>query len=1044
MPMAARLLFLAGLALLQSPANADTLRRGLFSAPAISKDSIVFVRGNELWKVPKTGGLATSLKVPANSNSLPKFSPDGQTIALLTSIDGAYELGTVPISGGPVFRVTHYPRNGKGLMQWLPNGRLLYFTESDFRDVESQLYTVPATGGLPTKVAVPYGGDASLNADGERLAYTLNLRRNLYWKHYQGGAAQDIWIYNLRTGQSKQITHWKGYDLRPMWLGDSLYYLSDEGAERAMNVWQYDSRTGKRKQITHRRDHDILNPSLCIETREMIYQWGPDLYVLDLATGAERHVVITIPQEAQVLGPRTVDAAGWLVSRTLSPNGDRAAVEARGDLWLLAKGGGAPINLTRSPGIFERDPAWSPDGRWIACFSDARGEYQLTLVNPASREQRQLTAFKEGFRQSPRWSPDSKRIAFADNAGRMFVCSVEDGEPRQIDADPLGQVNPISWSPDSRWIAYPKYGHNQMSSIWAYNVETNSRLQLTSGMAQDTNPVFDRAGRFLLYFSVRDFSRRVNQVLDRLTAYPTPTMLIAVPLEGDAKRIELKAEDFERRGEPARIPSGRFSGLATGKDGQVFYLRTNPEEPSKLQTLDLSGQEGEKTVLEGVDGFELSPDGSRMLVAKDGKAYVVEPTAEAKLGDPMASEGYTVAFEPADEWAQIARDVWRLYRDYFYDPRMHGLDWNQEWARIQPLLELCATRDDVNTVLGEMISELSVGHAMMASPGDVPGSPWRAAGQLGVDFELENGAYRISKIYEGAAWDPLGKGPLFNKGVHEGDYLLALEGKPLDIKEDPWAPFMGMAGKAVKITVGPNPRVDSLARTVEVTPIGRESDLRLRDWIERNRKYVEKASGGRLGYIYVPDEGASGFAEFVRQFYGQAGKEGLIVDDRWNSGGSSSDRMIEMLNRPLLNAYHERYSTGPFPIPSARIPGPKCLLINRVTSSSGENFAYYFRKAGLGKLIGTRTWGGLIGVNDSQPLIDGGFWWAPQSAFFVDAKHWMPEGIGVAPDIEVMDDPALMKGGKDPQLEAAIKLLLKELAKGKGERVEPPHGAVRR
>ena len=1023
-------------------AQESHLRRGLFYSPAISREHIVFVRGDDLWRVSRDGGVATPLGISANSNSQPRFSPDGREIALLSNFEGAYELGTVPITGGTTHRVTYYPRNGKGLQEWLPSGRLLYFTESDFRIVESQLYTVDAKGGLPQKLPIPYGADASLNADGETLAYTLHLRPNLYWKRYKGGMAQDIWLYNLRTGKSEQVTKWEGYDLKPMWVGKTLYYLSDNGPEQTMNVWSYDPATRQHKQVTHLKDFDAQGPSACAATNEIIFQRAGDIWVVDLNTGAVRQVDIQIPVSAQKLETRKVDTTDWTVANWLSPDASRLAVEARGDLWLVDTANGNKANLTKSDHVFERDPAWSPDGKRLAYFTDRSGEYQLTVAGAATGVQKQLTSFKVGFRQTPRWSPNGSQIAFTDNAGKSYVCSVSDGVVKEIDQDPLGQIYNLTWSPDSRWIVYPRMGLNTLTSIWAYDTVAGTKHQLTSGMVADTNPVFDSSGNYLFYFSVRDLGRRVNQVFERASVYVTPTVVMAVPLRNGVgspmaaaaaapqNAISIETEGFEGRGIQLPIPSGRFTSLAAAPNGRIYYLRNDPLQPSAFQFLDLKKGGKQETVLENVADFQLSADGKKAFVNTLGKNYIVATEAGQKPEKEIAVSGLDAQIDPTKEWGQVARDVWRLCRDYFYDEKMHGLDWPAQWQRVQPMLQLAATRDDVNYALGEMVAELSVGHMMMTNPGDTgPGKPWRAAGQLGADFALEDGAFRITKIYRGAAWDSQGKGPLSQPGVDAkvGEYLLAVNGNALDPNIDPWSPFLGTGGKDTKITLGPNPKIDSSSREVEVIPLERETDLRLKDWVERNRSYVDKASGGRLGYLYLPDQGNAGNAEFAKQFYSQAGKEGLVVDVRWTTGGSTSDRMIETLNRPLLNAYTERYSSAVWPIPEVRIPGPKCLLVNRVTSSSGENFAFYFRKSGLGKVIGTRTWGGLIGVNGNQALIDNGFWWIPQSAFFVSEREWMPEGVGVKPDIEVMDDPALMRNGADPQLDAAVKHLLDEL-----------------
>jgi len=1069
--------------------------------PDVSKSHIVFSYANDLWLVPRAGGQAIPLTSPDGFESSPRFSPDGETLGFVGDYDGARDLYTIPVSGGVPQRMTYHP-SGKYLCDWTADGALLYVTNG-FAGLArlTQMFLVSAQNPLPTPLPVVYGDNGAISPDGQWLAYTPYSADTRTWKRYRGGMASDIWLFNLNNKTAQRMTEWEGTDSIPMWHGQTVYYLCDAGPEHRLNIWAYDTATGARRQVTHFTEYDVKWPSIGPGDHgqgEIVFQHGPDLYLLDLENSQSRVVEVTIPGDRPTIMPQTVNAAENLAAMDLSPTGSRVVVEARGDIWSLPAKNGSPRNMTRSSGVAERDPSWSPDGRWIAYLADLTGEYELYIKQSDGKgETRRLTNDGQVFRYSPAWSPDSKQITFADKTGKLFLHTIEGGQTVVVDQDPWAQQIAPHWSHDSTWIAYVKRSDDRagISSAWLYELKTTNKHQVTDGKFNVSSVTFDRKGEFLFFSSNRQFGPPIYEDLGTTFIYGNTELLAAMPLRADvknpllpksdeapiseekkeeAKKEEPKKEepkkeepkpeeqpkpeepkkeepkpDEAKKEEPKKeepkslqidldgimlrsftlpVKPGNFSQLSVNAGGQLIYARRGTrgtEEPPAIMLFDLNDESrAEKPVMGGAGQFTMSADGKKLLVMQGRQPVILDAGPGAKP-TPVSTGGMNQVVDPREEWKQLFTDAWRIERDFFYDPNMHGVNWLAIRSLYEKMLEDCASREDVGYVISEMISEMNVGHAYYRG-GEGGRGQRPTAGLYGCEFVRDQDAYKISKFYEGAAWDMDARNPLRQAGIQEGEYLLAVNRVPVTLDRDPWAVTQGLAGQAVVLTVSKEPKSGKEDRDVVVTLLGSDMELRYRQWIEKNRKYVEEKTDGRVGYIYVPDTGTNGQNDLYRQLYGQIAKEALIIDDRWNGGGQIPTRFIELLNRPVTNYWARRDGRDMTWPPDAH-QGPKCMLINGLAGSGGDMFPALFRQANLGKIIGRRTWGGLVGISGNPGLIDGSSVTAPTFAFYEKDGTWGIEGHGVDPDIEVIDDPARLAAGTDPQLDAAISQMLSEL-----------------
>lgn len=1032
----------------------------MLRSPDVSADKIVFVYAGDIWIVPKSGGTATRLSSPDGSELYPKFSPGGGEIAFSGNYDGNTDIYLMPSTGGVPTRLTHHPDDDL-VADWYPDGGSILFRSNMLSPTQryNRLFEVSKKGGMPEVLPLPFGELGSFSPDGRKLAFEYMAPMRGVWKRYRGGMASDIWIYDFESGSLEKLTDFPGTDTLPMWHDNRIYFLSDRGDEKKLNLWVYETDTKKTRQVTDFAEFDVKWPSLGPE--EIVFENGGRLYLLSLADESVSGVTIDVQYDLPEARPRRKDLSENISEMAVSPNGKRALFEARGEVLTVPAGEGSVRNLTDTSGIAERFPAWSPDGKYVAYFSDRSGEYELYIrLSNGEGEEERITSDGKVYRYKPVWSPDSRKLAFSDKTGRLYVTDTADKKPKEVDRDEYENIGSYSWSPDSRWLAYTRNTPNNLKSVFIYDSKSGATKKITSDFYNDNGPVFDPEGRYLYFYSDRGFSP-VYGDMDDTWVYPNSTQVYAValakgtvsplaprndeeystgkdaPKEGSGNNVMIDFDGIEKRAVKIPVNAGNFGALNAAK-GRIVYLRfpyagVQDSPGGVLQYFDL-GDRKEKTVISGINDYALSSSGGKVLYRAGGNNYGIIDLSEGKNpGDGKLDLGGMKALvDPRKEWAQIFNDAWRIERDFFYDPNMHGVDWEAVKERYQKLLPYVVDREDLNFVISEMVGELNSSHTYVGG-GDIDEPERVPVGLLGVDFELDkkNNAYRIKKIYGGGELDADVYSPFAEPGigVSEGDYILAVNGRPLDPGKDPWNAFQGLEGSTVILTIGPAQDLKNTREvTVRVISRGDEQKLRYLDRIASNRMKVDKATGGRVGYVYVPDTGLFGQNELVRQYTPQASKEGVIIDERFNGGGQVPDRFIELLNRPNLNFWAVR-DFKDSKTPSVSSDGPKVMMINGWSGSGGDAFPYYFRKAGLGPLVGTRTLGGLIGISGNPGLIDGGYITAPGYAFWNSHGKWEIEGRGVDPDYEVEDLPSNIKDSPDPQLDKAIEVIIDRLEK---------------
>ncbi len=1045
----------------------------LLRFPDIHGDTVVFVHAEDVWTVPASGGVARRLTLDEGEERFPKFSPDGSMIAFTGEFDGNPDVYVMRADGSDVRRLTYDPGFDE-VVGWTPDGRILFSSDREGAMRRLRLFTVRPDGSGIEVLPLHEAARGAISPDGRWLAYNRISRENRTWKGYYGGMAQDVWLYDLETAKDRRLTTWRGTDRIPLWVGDRIVFASDRGGR--LDLWAMDPAGGKPEQLTHHTTWDVHRPST--DGTRIVYEVAGEIWLLDPATGTSHRIPIEVTPDPRDARPYMADLSDFVTGFACAPGGGRVAVVARGELFTLPKKHGPVRNLTRSSGARDRGAVWSPDGTRLAWFSDASGEYEVWVRDALGREPaRRLTRHESGYRHTLHWSPDGKRLAYTDSDLILWVVDAATGEETRVDKAEYQsmdvsldakQISEFDWSPDGRWLAYAKMGPEMVFHLWLYDTRTGTAHQVTDGLFSDFDPVFSRDGAYLFFVSNRRFDPTFcdiewEMVFKRIAGiYALRLRKDAPPLfplrddepagdetgDGDGgetsgdtgtagKAVAIDLDGIGERVEPFPLPRGNYRHLAA-VEGGLLYLDADEGDfnrfefrtpgPFDLHRFDLESRKDE-TVVEGIGAYDLAPDGTWLAFAKRDGLSVLRVGQPAKQADALDLSGLRTRLDPRAEWRQVFGEAWRMERDFFYDPAMRGLDWEAIGARYATLIEGASCPQDLTYVVGEMIAELGTSHTYVYG-GDVRRSPERVSvGMLGADWELDpaSNRYRIARILRTPSWLSGRVPPLARPGVdvREGDYLLAVNGVPVTGERDVYAAFQGLAGRQAELTVNGTPTMDG-ARVVRVVPAGSESRFRYLDWVEQNRETVERLSGGRVGYIHLPDTYLGSATMFPAQFYGQTQKEGLVIDGRFNGGGLDPYIFLERLARKPLSYWTRRNShdqVTPWMVTRAHL----VMITDRHAGSGGDELPMEFRELGLGPIVGTRTWGGLVGVSMFIDLIDGGQLTAPDYRVYTPDGRWIVENEGVEPDVEVWLDPARMAAGHDDQLEKAVELVMEAI-----------------
>lgn len=1078
------------------PVMADAQGTRLLRHPTVSRDLVAFAWAGDLWTVGRNGGTARRLTSTPTVETEPHFSPDGSRIAFTATVGGNTDVYVVSAAGGAPTRLTYHP-GADHVRGWTPDGSAVIFgsarTSAPHPSYFS-LWQVTLDGGLPEQMPMPRAFSGTYSPDGSRFAYEefstammIDWHEISQWRHYRGGRTHPIIVMQLEEGAGAggqySITKlpWENSnDTDPMWIGNTIYFLSDRN--HTVNLFAYDVNDGSLRQLTSHDDFDIMNASANGDA--IVYEQAGYVHLFDTTTGATHRLNIDVRGDLPWARPQYRTVAGMIRDAALSPTGARTAFEARGEIFTVPTEKGDFRNLTQSSGAHDRSPVWSPDGARIAWLSDASGEYRLMIGDPMGLERpRAIELPRPIFYSEPAWSPDGRHILLQDNHVTLWVIDVASGRATKVDAetyhDPARSFD-ATWSPDSRWVAYSRNLENHLRAIFVYSLEQDRAFQVTDGMSDAVAPAFDAGGKYLYFLASTNYGPQTSWLemssIDRPVSRAIYLAVLAddeaspllpesdegVVADGEAGRgpgpgpgpqqrdsgdstvtVRIDTDGIGQRIVALGVPAGQYSGLRAGTAGTVFFTEAMPSSGGppgqRLMRYQLSARTAEP-FLEGIRSFSLSGDGSRLLYSAGGNRWgVVGTERPAKVGDgsiDVASLG--MQLDPREEWEQIFRETWRIQRDFFYDPEMHGADWDAIYAKYAPLLPHVGHRSDLGYLIASAAGELTVGHSYLTGEGDVPEDERVPVGLLGADLAVDQGHYRIDRIYTGENWNPALRAPLSAPGidVSEGDYILEVNGRALAASANPYHAFEGTAGRQTLIRVNDKPTAEG-SRIVTVVPVASEATLRARAWIEDNRRRVDELSDGRLAYVWLPNTAGAGYTSFTRYFYAQQDRDGAIIDERYNQGGMVADYIVNELDRQIMGFFARR-SGDVFTSPIAGLYGPKVMIINESAGSGGDALPYYFRQRDIGPLVGTRTWGGLVGTLGVPQTIDGGGVTAPDLAFYDMNGRWSVENEGVAPDIVVENTPADVIAGRDPQLERAVQEALRLLERNPRPRVPRP------
>jgi len=1075
------------LVLIAFQANSQDTR--LLRQPDISNTQIVFAYANDLWIVNKSGGSAIRLTSFQGSESNPKFSPDGSLIAFSGQYGGNTDVFVIPSAGGEAKRLTWHP--GADIVRgWSADGKVVFASDRESVPRGSvKLWQIGLNEGLPQALPMPRAFRGKHSADGKYFAYEMVAPWDEEWRNYRGGQNRPIWVMDLNDHSIKTLPWQNSHDMQPVWLDKKIYFLSDR--DYTMNIYSYDTQTAALEQLTTFAQYDIK--SLSSGGGSIIFEYGGDLYQLDPQTKNANKLHIEVKGDFPWLQPQWKNGAEWLTNASLSPSGKRALFEARGEIITVPLEKGDARNLTNSPGSREHDPIWSPDGQSIAWFSDASGEYSLMIAPQDGLSQpREIKIPSPTFYYAPTWSPDSKYVAFTDHLQQLWMIDVASGKPTLIDKDtylhPERSINPV-WSPDSKWIAYAKRLASQYHVIEAYSIDQSKSLQLTDGLSDAVSPGWDASGKYLYFLASTNLAlasgwldmSSIERPLRRSVYFMVLKKGEPSPLlpESDEEKIEKKEEaklaskseknsdkSKEKKTEATEksavhvqidldglnqrilslsLPAREYSSLKAGGEGEIFLAEVVPnQEGQTLHKYTLKDRKSDK-FLSPIYYFNISNDGKKLIYKSGSQWGVVETSAKPALGDgSLKTSGVEIRIDPKKEWKQIFREAWRYQRDYLYVKNTHGADWNKVYDMYAPLVDHVSHRSDLTYLLDILGGEVSIGHSFTGG-GDNPSINPVNIGLLGADLELVSNHYRIKKIYTGENWNPDLRSPLSTPGVDvvEGDFIISVDGVALTSPTNPYSLFENKANKQVALRVSKT--ADGAgAKQVIVVPVENEFSLRTFAWVEGNRRKVDQLTGGQIAYVWLPNTAEAGYNYFNRYYFAQQNKQGVILDERYNGGGFIADYFVDILNRKLRGYFNNVAGDHrPWTEPLTGILGPKVMIINEMAGSGGDMLPYMFKQMNIGPLIGTKTWGGLVGIWDVPDLMDGGYMTAPRGGFFDLNGRWDVENVGITPNIEVEMTPKEVMDGHDPQLERAVEEALKLLKENPVKLQSEPAAPVR-
>ncbi len=1081
---------LAGVSMLCSPLNAagDADMLPLMRFPDIHGDLVVFAHGADLWSVPADGGVAKRLTVHDGEERYPKFSPDGKWIAFTGEYDGNSDVYVMNVHGGEITRLTYHPHSDD-VVGWHPvTGKILFRSTRRSSNRFSRLYLISPDGTGLEELIMHEAAQGSFSPDGAKIAYNRVAREHRTWKRYKGGLAQDIYMFDFEKQEDTRLTDFDGTDRIPLWIGDRIYFTSDR--DRVLNIFAYDTGSGDVEKITDHAEYDVRRPSM--GGNRIVYELGGSIWLLNVDTNETGMIPVEIRTDMPEIRPRIVDVTDRITHVDCSPSGKRALITARGEVFTVPKKDGPTRNLSNDCGSREKFAVWSPDGKWIAYLSDGSGEYEICLVDPmGEKEPARLTKHEKGYRHTLRWSPDGKKIAFADHElhcryidiESKKIFTVDRAEFENIDVSlNLKPIYDFAWSPDSRYIAYSKMDSDLVNKLYIYSLETGKAHCVSGGLFNDFQPAFSRDGEHLFFVSNRRFNPTLcdfewEMVYKKVAGIYCLTLRKdgspLLPLRSDEAKVKEEKDDKKKdsgksgskkgdgesleitidfegladRIESLPLPRGNYRSLTANESG-LFYLDKDEGDFNRFEfrgvgRMDLHrfsfDDREEKTVIEGINAYRLSADGSKLVYRQGDKVGIIPAGGENSKGKALDLSGLSIRLDPIREWTQIFNEAWRLERDFYYEPDMQGLDWKAMKKKYGRLLPYVSCRQDLRYLIGELIGELSTSHTYVFG-GDIRREAEDVnVGMLGVDWKMDtkSGRYRFGKVFRVPDWTREVLPPLAKPGidVREGDYLLEVNGEEVTTERNIYSYFQNLAGKQVTITVNSKPAQGG-ARTYTVEPLRGEYTLRYRDWVEHNRKVAGDASNGLIGYLHLPDTYLGSCREFPKYFYSQIRKKGLIIDGRFNGGGLDPDIFLRRLDKQILGYWTRRYSFDQTNPPMATTAHMVCLT-NRQAGSGGDMLPMEFQMKKMGPVIGTRTWGGLVGVSMWLDLVDGGGLSAPDYRVYDPSGRWVVENRGITPDIIVDLDPVDMAKGRDAQLLKAIEILMKTI--GEDKRQWPEH-----